>query len=173
MLSTFVCAGGSLAFLFRQSEAGDRLALCSAELGVLFGLCVMVTGPLWARAAWGVYWSWDVRLTSSLLLWLVLIAYGLARRFGGTEGRRLAAALALFAAADVPLVYISVNVWRTLHPTTKVVSSLAPGMRLPFFLSLIIFTALWGVLLAMRLRVERAQARLAQLALAVEDAEAK
>lgn len=173
MLSTFVCAAGSLLYLFRHSEAGDRLALCSAELGVLFGLCVMVTGPLWARAAWGVYWSWDVRLTSSLLLWLVLIAYGLARRFGGAEGRRLAAALALFAAADVPLVYISVNVWRTLHPTTKVVSSLAPGMRMPFFLSLIIFTALWGVLLAMRLRVESAQARLSQLALAIEDAEAK
>ena len=173
MLSTFVCAGGSLAYLFRQSEAGDRLALCSAELGILFGLCVMVSGPLWAKAAWGVYWSWDVRLTSSLLLWLLLIAYGLARRYGGAEGRRLAAALALFAAADVPLVYISVNVWRTLHPTTRVVSSLAPGMGWPFFLSLTIFTALWGVLLALRLRVEHTRALLSQLLLAVEDAEAK
>jgi heme exporter protein C len=142
-------------------------------LGVLFGLCVMVTGPLWARAAWGVFWSWDVRLTASLLLWLMLIAYGLARRYGGPGGRRLAAALALFAAADVPLVYISVNVWRTLHPTTKVVSSLAPGMHLPFFLSLALFTALWGVLLVLRMRVERAHARLMDLAIAVEDMEAK
>jgi heme exporter protein C len=173
MLSTFVCAGGSLAYLFRGSEGGDRMAICSAELGVLFGLCVMVTGPLWARAAWGVFWSWDVRLTASLLLWLMLIAYGLARRYGGSGGRRLAAALALFAAADVPLVYISVNVWRTLHPTTKVVSSLAPGMRLPFFLSLALFTALWGVLLVMRMRVERAHARLMDLAIDVEDMEAK
>jgi heme exporter protein C len=173
MLSTFACAGGSLAYLFRGSESGDRLAVCSAELGVLFGLCVMVTGPLWARAAWGVYWTWDVRLTASLLLWLMLIAYGLARRYGGSGGRRLAAALALFAAADVPLVYISVNVWRTLHPTTKVVSSLAPGMRLPFFLSLALFSALWGVLLVLRMRVERAHARLMDLAIAVEDREAK
>ncbi len=63
LLSTFVCAGGSLAYLFRGSERGDRLALSSAELGVLFGLCVMVSGPLWAKAAWGVYWQWEARLT--------------------------------------------------------------------------------------------------------------
>jgi heme exporter protein C len=173
MLSTFVCAAGSLAYLFRGSERGDRLALCSAELGVLFGLCVLVTGPLWARAAWGVFWTWDVRLTSSLLLWLMLVAYGLARRYGGAGGRRLAAAMALFAAADVPLVYLSVNVWRTLHPTTKVVSSLAPGMRLPFFLSLAIFSGLWGVLLTLRMRVERAQSRLLELTIVIEDAQEK
>ena len=173
MLSTFVCAAGSLAYLFRGSERGDRLALCSAELGVLFGLCVLVTGPLLARAAWGVFWTWDVRLTSSLLLWLMLVAYGLARRYGGAGGRRLAAAMALFAAADVPLVYLSVNVWRTLHPTTKVVSSLAPGMRLPFFLSLAIFSGLWGVLLTLRVRVERAQSRLLELTIVIEDAEEK
>jgi heme exporter protein C len=173
MLSTFVCAAGSLAYLFRGSEPGDRVALCSAELGVLFGLCVLVTGPLWARAAWGVFWTWDVRLTSSLLLWLMLVAYGLARRYGGAGGRRLAAAMALFAAADVPLVYLSVNVWRTLHPTTKVVSSLAPGMRLPFFLSLAIFSGLWGVLLTLRMRVERAQSRLLELTIVIEDAQEK
>ena len=173
MLSTFVCAAGSLAYLFRGSERGDRLALCSAELDVLFGLCVLVTGPLWARAAWGVFWTWDVRLTSSLLLWLMLVAYGLARRYGGAGGRRLAAAMALFAATDVPLVYLSVNVWRTLHPTTRVVSSLAPGMRLPFFLSLAIFSGLWGVLLTLRMRVERAQSRLLELTIAIEDAEEK
>jgi heme exporter protein C len=171
ILSTFVCAGGSLAYLFAGSERGDRLALCSAELGVLFGLCVMVTGPLWARAAWGVFWTWDVRLTSSLLLWLMLIGYGLARRYGGAGGRRLAAAMALFAAADVPLVYLSVNLWRGLHPNTRTVSSLAPGMRLPFFFSLAIFSALWGVLLALRMRAEHSQARLVELAIAIEDAE--
>ena len=173
MLSTFVCAGGSLAYLFRGSQRGDRLAQCSAELGVLFGLCVMVTGPLWARAAWGVFWTWDVRLTSSLLLWLMLIGYGLARRYGGAGGRRLGAAMALFAAADVPLVYLSVNVWRGLHPTTKVISSLAPGMLMPFFFSLAIFSGLWGVLLALRMRVEGAHSRLLELAIAVEDAEGR
>ncbi len=95
LMCPFGCAGGSVAHLFRGSERGDRLARAVPSWGVLFGLCVMVTGPLWARAAWGVFWTWDVRLTSSLLLWLMLIAYGLARRYGGAGGRRLAAAMAL------------------------------------------------------------------------------
>src|SRR4051812_23945458 len=125
-LSTFVCAAGSLAFLFKGSERGDRLALAAGELGVLFGMCVLVSGPLWGRKAWGVYWQWDARLTSSLLLFLMLIAYLLARRYGGPGGRRLAAALALFAAVDVPLVYKSVDIWRTVHPRTTVVPSLDP-----------------------------------------------
>ncbi len=114
--ATFVCAAGSVAFLFKGSERGDRLALAAGELGVLFGICVLVSGPLWGRKAWGVYWQWDARLTSSLLLFLILIAYLLARKYGGPGGRRLAAALALFAAVDVPLVYKSVDIWRTIHP---------------------------------------------------------
>src|SRR5215510_13479176 len=78
-LSTFVCAGGSIAFLFKGSEKGDRLALSAAELAVLFGACTLVSGPLWGRKAWGVWWQWDARLTTSLLLFLMLIAYLLAR----------------------------------------------------------------------------------------------
>lgn len=171
MISTFVAAGGSLAFLFKGSERGDRLALAAAELGVLFGLCVMVTGPLWGRVAWGVYWQWDARLTSSLLLWLVLIAYLLARRYGGPAGRKLAAALALFAAADVPLVYASVSVWRTIHPKTTVVPTLGPAMRQVFWLSVLLFLIFWAVLLALRLRLARAEAALDELHLAAEDAE--
>src|SRR5215831_14410382 len=123
-LSTFVCAGGSLAFLFKGSEAGDRVAAAAGELGVLFGACTLISGPLWGRKAWGVWWQWDARLTSSLLLFLILIAYLLARRYGGPAGRKLAAALALFAAVDVPLVYKSVDWWRTVHPKTTVVPSL-------------------------------------------------
>src|SRR3954469_17696060 len=118
LLSTGVCAAGSVAYLFFSSEGGDRLAHAAAELGVLFGICTLVTGPLWARVAWGVYWTWDARLTSSLLLWLMMVAYLLARRYGGPGAKKLSAALALFAAADAPLVYVSVNVWRTIHPKT-------------------------------------------------------
>src|SRR3954466_14845364 len=90
-LSTFVCAGGSLAFLFKGSERGDRLAAAAGELGVLFGTCTLVTGPLWGRKAWGVWWQWDARLTTSLLLFLMLIANLLARKYGGPGGRKLAA----------------------------------------------------------------------------------
>jgi heme exporter protein C len=170
LLSTIICAVGSIAFLFGGSERGDRLALGSAELGVLFGLCTLVTGPLWARVAWGVFWTWDARLTSSLLLWLMLIAYLLARRYGGPAARKLAAALALFAAADAPLVYVSVNVWRTIHPKTTVVPSLGPEMARVFLSSMLLFTILWGVLLALRLRLEKARAALDHLEIAHEDA---
>lgn len=169
MLSTFVCAGGSLAYLFRRSEGGDRVARVAAGLAVLFGLCTLVTGPLWGRVAWGVYWQWDARLTSSLLLWLTMVAYVLARRYAGPGARRLAAALALFAAANVPLVYLSVHIWRTIHPKTTVVPTLAPPMLRVFFASLALFTLLWGVLFALRLRLERLRDELDGLRLDVED----
>ncbi len=173
LLSTLVCAGGSLAYLFRGSERGDRVALSSAELGVLFGMCVLVSGPLWAKAAWGVYWQWEARLTSSLLLWLMLVAYVLARRYGGPAARRLAAALSLFAAIDIPLVYFSVRFFRGIHPNNTVVATLGPGMRGAFWLSLIAFTTLWGILLAARMATEQAQAQLVELEALLDQAEEK
>jgi heme exporter protein C len=170
LMSTLVCAGGSLAFLFRGSERGDRLALAAAELGVVFGACALVSGPLWARVAWGVYWTWDARLTSSLLLWLMLLAHLLARGYGGPAGRRLAAALALFAAADAPLVYVSVDVWRSIHPSTGLVRHLPGPMMSVFVVTLLTFCALWGALLTVRMRLEAARLTLAALEDAHEDA---
>ncbi len=168
-LSTFVCAGGSLAFLFKGSEKGDRLALASAELAVLFGACTLVSGPLWGRKAWGVWWQWDARLTSSLLLVLMMVAYLIARRYAGPAGRKLAAALALFAAIDVPLVYKSVDYWRTVHPKTTVVPSLDPRMRPAFWSAFLLMVVVWSVLLTLRFRLERSRAALAELRLDVDD----
>ena len=168
-LSTFTCAGGSVAYLFKGSEAGDRLAVSSAELAVLFGACVLVTGPLWGRKAWGVWWQWDARLTSSLLLVLMMVAYLLARRYAGPAGRKLSAALALFAAIDVPLVYKSVDIWRTVHPRTTVVPTLDARMRPAFWASFALLIVVWSVLLAVRVRLERARAELVALRLDVED----
>lgn len=168
-LSTFVCAGGSVAFLFKGSERGDRLAVAAGELGVLFGACTLVSGPLWGRKAWGVWWQWDARLTSSLLLFLILIAYLLARKYGGPGGRKLAAALGLFAAVDVPLVYKSVDIWRTVHPTTKVVPSLDPRMKPAFWSAFLLMTIVWSLLLVLRMRLEAARAEAANLRLAAED----
>jgi len=168
-LSTFTAAGGSVAYLFRGSERGDRLAHAAGELGVLFGACTLVTGPLWGRKAWGVWWQWDARLTSSLLLFLILNGYLLARRYGGPGGRKLAAALALFAAVDVPLVYKSVDIWRTVHPQTTVVKTLDPRMRPAFWASFILVSVIWGILLTLRLRLEKARATLADLELLAED----
>jgi len=100
------------------SEQGtDILALTTAEVGVVFCTVVLVTGPLWARPVWGIWWTWDVRLTSTLVLWLIYVSYLVLRRFS-TSGQTpvLAAALAVFGALDVPLVYFSIWIFRTQHP---------------------------------------------------------
>jgi heme exporter protein C len=103
------------------------------------------------------------------LLFLILIAYSLARKYGGPGGRRLAAALALFAAVDVPLVYKSVDLWRTIHPKTTVVRTLDPAMRPAFWASFVLITLVFGVLLTLRVRLESARAALAELRLETED----
>ena len=172
-LAAFVCAGGSALYLFGKGEwqaRGDRLGASAAELTVLFGLITMVTGPLWARKAWGVYWQWDVRLTTTLLLWMIFVAYLFARRYGGPGAKKLAAGLALFGAADVPLIYFSVSIWRTIHPKTSVVPTLSRDMGIPFAVSLVTFTILFFVLLEMRVALERTRARVDELHLAAEDA---
>ncbi|HEY7373691.1 MAG TPA: cytochrome c biogenesis protein CcsA [Polyangia bacterium] len=168
-LSTFVCAGGSIAYLFKGSERGDRLAVAAAELSVLFGVCVLTSGPLWGRKAWGVWWQWDARLTSSLLLFLMMVGYLLARRYGGPAGRKLSAALALFAAINVPLVYKSVDIWRTVHPQTTVVPKLDPRMRPAFWSAFLLIALVWALLLTIRMRLERARAALATLRLDAEE----
>ncbi|MCS6911638.1 MAG: cytochrome c biogenesis protein CcsA [Myxococcales bacterium] len=169
MLGAFTCGGASALFLFRGSERADHIAHAAAELTVLFGLCTIVTGPLWARKAWGVFWQWDVRLTTTLLLWIIFVTYLFARRYGGPGGRQLAAGLALFGAADVPLIYVSVSIWRTIHPKTTVVSTLDPGMRPAFWVSMLTFTVLFLALLHLRLGLEAARARYEALYLEAQD----
>ena len=168
-VSAFVCGIASALYLFRRSAAADRVAVAAGELVVLFGVIVLVTGPIWARKAWGVWWEWDARLTSSLLLWMIFVAYLLVRRFGGPGSEKLAGAMALFGMANVPFVYVSVNYWRTLHPKTSVVMTLAPGMRGAFWFCVAAFAILYFLLLTIRKRLEDRQAAVEQLYLAVEE----
>ena len=168
-LTAFVSGIGSAVFLFTRKRWADRLAVAGAELTVIIGLIVLVTGPLWARKAWGVWWQWDARLTSTLVMWMIFNAYLLLRRYGGPGSDRLSAAVALFGMANVPFVYWSVNVWRTVHPKTTVVMSLEPSMGRPFLLCSLAFVGLFALLLAVRVRLENARAELDELYLAVED----
>ncbi len=168
-LSAFVCGIASAVFLFKRSAAADRWAVAAGELTVAFGLIVLVTGPLWARKAWGVWWQWDARLTMSLLLWMIFVAYLIVRRYGGAGSEKLAAAMALFGMANVPFVYVSVNYWRTIHPKTSVVSTLAPGMRGPFWFCALSFVLLYGLLLVARRRLEEQRYQVEQLHLALDD----
>ena len=168
-LAAFVCGIASVIYLFGRRAHADRFALAAAELASLFGLIVLVSGPLWARKAWGVWWDWDARLTSTLVLWLTFQAYLLLRRYGGPGSDRLAAGIAIFAMANVPFVYWSVNVWRTLHPKTTVVPSLQAGMREPFWFCAFAFLGLFVLMLAARTRLEQRRAELEELYLAVEE----
>jgi heme exporter protein C len=115
--------GASIAYLaFRRSNplralSADALALAAAEIGVVFCTVGLVTGSLWARPVWGIWWTWDERLTSTLVLWLIYVSYILLRHFAdGEQMRTLAAVLAIFGYIDVPIVYFSTRWWRTQHP---------------------------------------------------------
>jgi heme exporter protein C len=166
--AAFASGMGSTMFLFGRKPAADRLAVAGAELTSIIGLLVLVTGPLWARKAWGVWWQWDARLTSTLVMWMIFNAYLLLRRYGGPGSDRLAAAVALFGMANVPFVYWSVNVWRTLHPKTSVIPSLQPGMRGPFWFCVVAFLLLFSLLLALRMELEKRRQQLDELYLAAE-----
>jgi heme exporter protein C len=167
--SALVCGISSALFLMKKKPASDRLALAAAELTVVFGMIVLVTGPLWARKAWGVWWQWDARLTSSLLMWMIFVAYMLLRKYAGAGTETLCAVLAVFGMANIPFVYVSVNVWRTLHPRTSVVPTLAPGMRGPFWFCVVAFMLLYLLLLAARVRLEEQRAEVERLFLEAED----
>ena len=164
-----IIIGIVILFLVRRDPKWDRIARSAAEIAFLFGLMGLVTGPMWGRKAWGVWWQWDAKLTTALLLEMTLGAYLMLRSFGGPGTEKLAAGLAIFGMANVPFVYWSVNFWRTVHPPTSVVTTLQPGMRGPFWICALAFMSLYVLMLAARVRLENRRAELENLYLAVED----
>ena len=166
--SAIFCGVVSGLFLIRKRLIWDHLAVAAAELTVLYGLIAMVTGPLWARKAWGVWWTWDPRLTMSLLMWMIFVSYLLLRKYGGPGSEKLAAGLAVFGMANAPFVYISVNVWRTMHPKTTVVPTLPVDFATALWVSFGGFLLLYIALLAARVRLEEQRAALDRLYMEIE-----
>jgi heme exporter protein C len=159
LVAALICGGSSAVYLVGGRKPGaDRAAVAAAELAIIFGLITIVTGPLWGRKAWGVWWAWEPRLTSTLVMWLLFGAYSLVRRFGGPGSEVLSAGVGMFGMALVPFVYWSVNFWRTLHPKTTVLPTLPASMGLPLWWSFVAFTFLFMALMALRMRVERLRA---------------
>jgi len=163
LLSAIFCGIVSALFLIRKKPVWDYMAVAAAELTVLYGLIAMVTGPLWARKAWGVWWTWDARLTMSLLMWMIFVAYLLLRKYGGPGSEKLAAGLAVFGMANSPFVYFSVNMWRTMHPKTTVVPTLPVDFATALWISFAGFLLLYIALLAARVRLEEQRAALDRL----------
>jgi heme exporter protein C len=169
LIGAIVCGVASVRYLFGGNPRHDRLAWAAAELVVLFGLITLITGPLWARRSWGTWWVWDARVTSSLVGWMIAWAYLLLRKYGGPGSDKLAAGVALFGMANVPFIYISVNYWRTIHPTTNVVPTLPTSFGVPLWFSFSAFLLLFVLLLHMRVTLEEQRARLDSLYLSMDE----
>jgi len=136
-IMTFVAftavALASAVFLWRGSRAWDRVAHSSAEVGMLFCTLVLITGPIWAKPIWGTWWTWDARLTSTLILWLIYAAYLMLRSSAGAreQGARYAAILGIVGAVDIPIINRSVYWWRTIHPAVLVTREGGSGLTDP------------------------------------------
>jgi len=162
------CFVGSAGYLARGTYRWDALARSGAEVAVAMGMMVLITGPLWAAKAWGVYWTWDPRLTTSLLSILIYVAYVVLRSFAGDGDaeRKFAAALGVLGAANLPIIHYSVRKWGGNHPT--VISSGGgglqhPDMKLALNLGFVTFFLLTGLLIWSRYRLEVAKNRMQQM----------
>lgn len=164
--------GGAL-YLWRGDEAWDRLARSAAEVGVLFCTLMLVTGPIWARGTWGRWWSWDLRLTITLLLWFVYLAYLLLRSFteGSERAARFAAVYGIAGLAVIPLNYFAIDLagGRAIHPENLGSGSLGAGMGLPFLMGVLATLAAFAHLLVRRVEVEGLRTRLAERLAAERD----
>jgi heme exporter protein C len=149
----------SIVYLKDRRPWADAVAVATAEVGVVFCTVVLITGPLWAKPVWGIWWTWDARLTSTLVLWLIYVSYLLLRRFAtGEQKPTLAAALAVFGFLDVIFVYMSIRWFRTQHPQPVIGggegSGLDPAMLFALLVNFAAFLALAGLLVSLRYRLE-------------------
>jgi heme exporter protein C len=161
----------SVVYLIRRSVRADILALVSAEVGVVFCTVVLVTGPIWARPVWGIWWTWDMRLTLTLVLWLIYVSYLVLRRFSSSgQTPLLAAVLAVFGALDVPLVYFSIWFFRTQHPSPVIGGggSLDPRMGRVLLINWLAFLCFALVVCWSRYRLEVVKRQVEELQ-ALED----
>jgi len=150
----------SIVYLVKRSKGADAFAVASAEVGIVFCTVVLVTGPIWARPVWGIWWTWDARLTTTLILWLIYVSYLFLRRFSsGGQTAVLAAALAIFGFIDVPIVYLSIRFFRTQHPQPVIGggegSGLDPVMWKAVLVNWLAFMVFGSLVLAMRYHLER------------------
>jgi heme exporter protein C len=162
-LAMFFVFFDSLRFLAKRERDLDIKAAAAAEVGVVFCTMGILTGMLWAKPVWGIWWTWDPRLTSFFVLWLIYLGYLMLRRLveSPEQRARLSAVFGVLGAVDVPIVYMSNRWWRTQHPQPVIAggegSGLDPQMRVVFFITLTAFTFLYFYLWRVRCDLERTQ----------------
>ena len=166
--STFVMLLGSVGFLWTGRRGFDHLAVAATELAFVFCTIVIVTGPIWAKPAWGTWWTWEAKLTTTLVLWLLLAASMMVRGQAENreQGARFGAILGVVAALDVPVIYKAVDWWRGQHPVVFKPgedSALDPRMRTAFLVAMGTFFLLYAALLVLRYRVAAIEDRVRDL----------
>jgi heme exporter protein C len=157
MIFFFLSFVGSLAFLIRKTERWDRFAWCTAEIGVVLNGLALALGSLWGKPVWGVWWTWDPRLTTTALLFVMYAGYLILRRLITDEDRRarVSAAVGLLIFLNVPIVYMSVKWWRSLHQMQSSPETMDPSMVLPLRLNALALLAISLVFLMVRLRLAK------------------
>ena len=164
-LAFFVVLVSSILYLRTRLTKWDILATSAAEIGVVFTTVTLLSGSVWARSAWGTWWTWEPRMTTTLMLWLIYVAYLLLREMAEDPERRgvFAAVFGIAAFADVPIVFMSVRWWRSLHPAvvTEEGFNMDPMMLPALFLSLAAFTTLFAYMLLVRARLGQSESILA------------
>jgi heme exporter protein C len=165
-LAFFIVFVASLLYLWKKDRVYDLWAGAAAEVGLLFCTLVLLTGPIWARPIWNAWWVWDARLTTTLVLWMIYVAYMMLKSYGGdpAQNAKFRAVLGIVGFLDVPLIYVSVNIWRTLHPTQLVRKG---GLQADMFHALMVclatFTALFLAILFQRVSLARAEYELEKI----------
>ncbi len=147
----------SILYLIKRLEKYDTIAHVSTEIGIIFGVVVFTTGPIWARFAWNTWWNWEPRLTSALILWMIYISYLILRSALPEEKKRVySAVLGIIGFLNVPIVYFSVELWQGgLHPDTSTKMNLPPTMQTAWLISWLALTLLYIFLLMFRYRAEQ------------------
>jgi heme exporter protein C len=162
--AVFASGASSIAFLVTRKPQWDDIASAATDVAVAFGAVVLITGSVWAKAAWDVWWNWEPRLTMSMLLELVLVGYVLVRRFAGPSADRVAAGMAIFGMVGVPFIYTMVG--QDQHPAAGgegVIATLGRGMRAPFWLAVATFLCWFLALVLARVDSTRAERELREL----------
>lgn len=166
-LAFFVVFAASLMYLKTRLEVYDIIAGSSAQVGVVFTTIVLISGPIWGKASWGTWWTWDPRLTTTLILWFIYLAYLIIRNSakGHEKNLRLAAVFGIIGFIDVPIVFMAVRWWRTIHPVVFEANNigLPPSMLTTLMVCLLTFTLLYFVLLLKSMKIEQVERKLQNL----------
>ncbi len=166
LLAFLVVFISSILYLVKRKSNWDILAHSSAEVGIIFTTLALITGAVWAKPIWGVWWTWEARLTATLVLWFIYLAYLMVRSFATEEsqGARFAAVVGIVGFIDIPIIALATTIWRGMHPEPIIFQGgIAPPMLLTLLVSIAAFTALYFLILTQRVSMKNDETELKRL----------